>query len=251
MPARLVALHPARGSSRAVAGECWIESDITRIGAAADAELRIDKVEPLLATVRYRDGQYLVYRRSNQALLLGGRALPLNEPIPWPPGLILAIGDRLSLVLTVEANPAPAPRPLVVLAEDLVGPAATGWGAWNRRVRQLLVALPILVLSYSWGSSQPAAPRLSNQFAAVQQALDARDPDRPRTRTWRERLQEARLQELGGHAGKAYQTHAKLRDSLLDAKFSAKPALSETEEQVLAFVGEELNRLRGKRSAGW
>lgn len=251
MPARLIALHPARGVSQAVAGECWIESDVTRIGSAPDAELQIAGVEPQLATVRYRDGHYQVYRRSNRPLVLGGRPLPVNEPVPWPPGLILGIADSVSLVLTVEANPAPAPRPLVILPDEGAESSRLRRAGWNRRVRQLLVALPIVSIAFLLGRGQAAPLRNSSEFVAIQKKLDEPDPQRHRLVLWRERLQEARLQELQKRPGVAYQTHTRLRDKLLEAKHLANPPLSETEADVLRFVGQELERLRKLRTPGW
>jgi hypothetical protein len=251
MPARLIALHPARGASQAVAGECWIESDVTRIGSAPDNELQIGGVEPQLATVRYRDGHYEVYRRSDRPLVLGGRPLPLNTPVAWPPGLILGIADSVSLVLTVEANPAPTPRPLIILADELAGREQTRRAGWNRRVRQLLVALPLMSLAFVLGRGQAAPLRPSTEFSAIQKKLDVPDPQRPRLALWRERLQEARLQELQKRAGVAYQTHEKLRDKLLEVRYLANPPLSKTEQEVLAYVHQELDRLRKLRTPGW
>lgn len=249
MPARLIALHPVQGAPHTVLGECWIESDITRIGSAPDADLRIERGEPQIATVHFRDGHYMVYRRSHHPLVLGGRPLPRNEPVPWPPGLILGITGSILLVLTVDANPDPAPRPVVVLADAAGTGAAGDRHGWNRRIRMLLLALPIMTVAFLLGRGPSVPLRPSNEFSALQAKLDAAEPHHPRVTLWRQRLQEARLQELGNRPGIAHQTLTKLRDSLLEARHLANPPLSAIEQEVLRFGSQELERLRTHRTS--
>ncbi|MBS0265854.1 MAG: hypothetical protein JSS02_28240 [Planctomycetes bacterium] len=251
MPARIIAVTPAGNISPVTLLECWIEAEVIRIGSDPAAEVQLPEVEPHLAAVQYRAGQYYLYRRSRRALSLGGQPVPPNTPIPWTPGHVLDIAGATSLTLTVESDPAPAPRPILILPEDgehatQISPATR----WLNRVRTLLLSVPILGMAYYLGASSSPAEIPQSRFQRIKHELNQPDPQRPRLASWQQRLQEARLQEIGGRPGAAYQTYTRLRDSLAAAHYTGNPDLSDTERHVLEFVGTELERLRGKRLTG-
>ncbi len=96
----------------------WIEKGVTRIGSGADCDLRLDGSVPShLATLRFRNGEYVLYNRGGSMLDVGGRPIDSDGSGPWRTRERVSLTRELSLQLVVDGNPAPSPCPDTAMLE--------------------------------------------------------------------------------------------------------------------------------------
>jgi hypothetical protein len=91
----------------------WISQEVVRIGSGTGMDICIPsaRVAERTATLEYRDGEYLVYNRTEEDLQLAGRNLEPRGVAAWPPGEQLMLPGDVRLLLEVEGTPEPAPAP--------------------------------------------------------------------------------------------------------------------------------------------
>lgn len=90
----------------------WIEKAVVRLGNGEDCELQLEDpgIVGHAATIRFRNGQYTVYKRGDTALRVGEQQIDGEGSAHWRNGETLTIGDRVALRLVVDGDPAPSMR---------------------------------------------------------------------------------------------------------------------------------------------
>jgi hypothetical protein len=91
----------------------WIEKKVLRLGSGADCDLRVDDpaVPKHLATVRFRNGQYVLYNRSGKELQIADRRVAPNGSATWHANEELVLTADTTLRLIVDGSPDPVPQP--------------------------------------------------------------------------------------------------------------------------------------------
>lgn len=99
--------------SDAEPADFWVEKRVTRLGSDGGCDLQIPSTDVAghAATVQFRDGQYVVYNRSESPFSLSGHKLPPGESGFWPEREALRLASGVELYLLVDGDPAPSPRP--------------------------------------------------------------------------------------------------------------------------------------------
>ena len=90
----------------------WIEKSVVRLGNGDDCELQLDDpgIVGHAATVRFRNGQYTIYNRSDAPLRIGDHSLESEGSAHWKNGDTLSIGDGIALRLVIDGDPSPSTR---------------------------------------------------------------------------------------------------------------------------------------------
>ena len=91
----------------------WIESPVIRIGSHSDCDVRLlsNQVPPHALTVEYRKGQYTAFNRSESSLRKGSSEFAANTKSTWINGETMQFPGVADLVLMIDRDPAPGPRP--------------------------------------------------------------------------------------------------------------------------------------------
>lgn len=90
----------------------WIEKKVIRLGSGSDCDLRIDDpaVSSHLGTLRFRNGAYVFYNRSGDALQIGGQPVESDGSAKWNSDESLECSDGLNLQLRIDGDPSPTPQ---------------------------------------------------------------------------------------------------------------------------------------------
>src|SRR5690349_4034146 len=115
MPAKLVIV-----SGLSTGTELWVEEVVSRIGSDPHCQLCLADagLAAHAATLEFRDGDYHLYNRAGQSVVLAGRELPPRGSGRWPAGQELRLTETLSVRLEVSGDPAPSARPLIHSAAE-------------------------------------------------------------------------------------------------------------------------------------
>jgi hypothetical protein len=91
--------------------EHWIEKRVLRIGSDADCEVVLPEGnDPHAASLQFRNGAYVLRNRSKHPVSLGGRMILPEGSETWGSQESLELPGGVSLLLSIEGDPAPAPR---------------------------------------------------------------------------------------------------------------------------------------------
>ena len=93
--------------------EHWIESPVLRIGSHPDADLCIPNpaISSHAITLEFRNKQYVVHNRSEQAFFVGKRSVEKNSKATWAGGEELEFPGVAVLTLLVDRDPSPSSKP--------------------------------------------------------------------------------------------------------------------------------------------
>ena len=99
--------------------EHWIESPVIRIGSHPDSDLCLPNpmIAPHAITIEFRNKQYVVHNRSEQAFLVGKRSVEKQAKAVWANGEQLEFPGVAVLTLLLDRDPSPGPKPHVAEAE--------------------------------------------------------------------------------------------------------------------------------------
>jgi len=91
----------------------WIDRPVLRIGSDPQCEICLPSAElaPHALTVEYRGGTYRVYNRGTGALSIDHATVQPGGASAWNDGETAHLPGDLRLVLEVDGDPRPSPRP--------------------------------------------------------------------------------------------------------------------------------------------
>jgi hypothetical protein len=251
----------ALASGPSAGTEFWVEETVSRIGSDPHCQLCVADADlpPHVATLEFRGGEFLLHNRHTMPLLLNGREVPPRGSARWPAGQVLQLTETLTLRLETNGDPAPSPRPVAALPEQLEEPppadeensSAGQPGEGTEKSSKKLLPLVVTVLCVVVGgllllkepSGQENAPvrnvprdfeRLITELGkeGAPAGLDADEV--------RSALQAARMAQLRGDRSRAQGYYAYLRDLLLERRRPDGSFSSKLEEYLWEFVGGQL-----------
>jgi len=105
MPSRIVVLT-GRESNR----EIEIEAPVVSIGGDSACEICLVGESPTLATLRFRDGNFVIYNRTKATFSVDGTDLAPDATLSWRSGKIVQFASGTRLRLESSGDPRPVPK---------------------------------------------------------------------------------------------------------------------------------------------
>ncbi len=229
----------------------WITRPVLRLGCDPQMDLPLDGVAGHAVTLQFRGGQYLVFRRDESCVQLGGAAVDDGQPRPWRDGEVLQLGDHARLRLKIEGEPAPAPAP----REPAAWGAASALPARSPRPSGqtvLLGGLVVLLSAYVFlVPGQDAASRegTNAEFERlIEDLLEYAPPEDIRLQTLRPQLQTAYGLESRGCREEAAGYYQRMRTLLQRPRhqhdrFAGLADIRAMERRLTGFVVQRLQQL--------
>ena len=235
----------------------WIDRPVLRIGSDPQCEICLPSAElaPHALTLEFRDGSYRAYNRGSSPVTIGAAVVQPGAAGVWREDQRVQLPGDLRLLLEVDGDPRPSPRP-ESRAEDayaggngaaLVDAAGAAGEAAAKKSSGTLVQLGIIgicvlgmaALLTMGGGSDADAPERPTFEAIVKETLAKQDDD---SRRLLPRLQYAQAALERGHQELARERFLKLRDQLVRHKESL-PADDRTDtERMLSYVEFQLGQ---------
>lgn len=252
MPARIVvSTGPSAGIRH------WIEVPVLRIGSDASAHicLRSADVVGHAATLEFRNGDYRLHNKSDRTIAIDGNSVAIGTFLNWRNGQKLILSPTVELVLEVETDPRPSPRPK---KQELVEPSQPtvqrqkgipapdaqeteeGAKSGNSAMVQLLVIVACiagsgLLLLRGPSSPEPAAgPKFS-------ELVDGLQHNKYLSPALLRRVQNAQAAYVRGAKEDARHRFQELRDDLIKEKVAWSNV--DPKHDILKFVEYQLGRL--------
>jgi hypothetical protein len=147
----------------------WIEADVVRIGSASSNEICIPGIEPILATLIYRHGEFTVINRTGEDLTLGSAVAPPGRETHWPANTSLRVDDQTTLTLLCHADPRPTS---IAPGEALPNPEAprlqlAARKEFQRKICCLIVTCAALFTTAVFVAAAPKSPLPDRWFQEV------------------------------------------------------------------------------------
>ena len=91
----------------------WIDRPVLRVGSDPQCDVCLPSAElaPHALTLEFRDGAYRVYNRGAAPVNVGGSLIHSGAGAAWQPDDTIQLPGDLRLVLSIDGDPRPAPRP--------------------------------------------------------------------------------------------------------------------------------------------
>ena len=203
-------------------GRRWqIEEEVVGLGRGPNCQLRVaDPHAPEKAVViRYQNGRYVVYNRSERPIIVADRPLPPGESRPWEVDAAVQAWAGATLRLVVSGDPAPARRLLgrmTDLATDPVassGPVAEPPGEGKKKTTQLVLMAAVWLLVgglLAFKLLNPETPEVEElpPGEEVLKKLDVARSKDPEAGEVADRLREALVAERRGLSNTAQAAYA-------------------------------------------
>lgn len=237
----------------------WIERPVTRIGSDPELELCLlsSDLDGHALTLEFREGHYRVYNRGANSIQIGRETVATHESAHWRSQEVLQL-DENRLVLEIDGDPSPSPRPAVAPLDALpddkqkdtnrATPTEPTRDASKARKAKstlpwvisgiCLVGVLLLLLSDVPSSASPQdVPSFESLVTA---ALESESTSRLLIR----RLQDAEATLLRGNSEGSAQKFMKIRDDLLKQRPRFRALNKSGELAILDYVQHKLNELR-------
>lgn len=237
----------------------WIDRPVLRVGSDPQCEICLPTAElaPHALTIEFRNGAYRAYNRSTIPISVGRTVVQPGAAGEWNADNFLTLPGDVKLVLSVDGDPRPAPRPDVV-AEDnyaevepraaTVGPvtSATTKGRSKSLIQMAVIAFcllgmgGLLLISRSGGfDPQPVKNRPS--FDAIVRSSLKKDEA---IRSLVQKLQFSQSFIIRGHNEYAKYCFSDLRDQLVRQMDSLPEADRKDAEVIRDYVELQLGQLQ-------
>ncbi len=238
----------------------WIDRPVLRIGSDPQCEICLptSDLAPHAMTLEFRDGIYRAYNRSSGPVTIGRAVVQPSATGIWEAGQAVQLPGDLRLVLDVNGDPRPSPRPEPRIDDDfgrggepglMEAAGATEGAAANKKSSSTLMQLGVIglcllgmaaFLTMGRGDDPTAANRPTfDGIVAATLKKEANDP----ARVLLPRLQYAQSALIRGNDVQARTQFLKLRDQLVRQN-EALPEDGRVElEQMLDYVEYRLGKL--------
>lgn len=243
----------------------WIDRPVLRIGSDPQCDICLPSagLAAHALTIEFREGVYRAYNRDATVVSVGSDLVKPGGVATWHHDATLVLPGDLRLVLEVDGDPRPAPRPeslaewsttdsaLTQADASILAGAATTAGESKKSsslgqlaVIGICIATMAGLLTMRGGSGERSTPARPT-FDAIVEASLARDDS---TREIVRRLQYAQAALVRGHNKLARVRFLKLRDQLVhtDGTLPAENAGATDDvlsDDVLSYVEYQLGRL--------
>jgi hypothetical protein len=236
----------------------WIDRPVLRIGSDPQCDVCLPSAElaPHALTLEFRDGTYRAYNRGAAPVTIGREMVNSGSVGVWPADATVALPGDVRLVLEIDGDPQPAPRPESrfddVLVEGAESPeaeaaVATGDAAGTKKssstTQMAIIGLCVLMMGALLmfnraGSTTTVADRPTFD-AIVRSSLEGDDT----VRTVVRRLQYAQAALVRGNFDQARERFSKLRDQLLVPNDSLSADDRTEIDKVRSYVEYRLGQL--------
>jgi hypothetical protein len=100
----------------------WIDRPVLRIGSDPQCDICLPSAElaPHALTLEFRGGSYRVYNRGTSPVTVGRSAVQAGANGPWNDAESALLPGNLQLLLTIDGDPRPSPRPELPQEGDLM-----------------------------------------------------------------------------------------------------------------------------------
>jgi len=238
----------------------WIDRPVLRIGSDPGCEVCLPSAE-LAAhalTLEFRNGTYRAYNRGTSPVTVGSTTLKPGANEVWQADQVASLPGGLRLVLDVDGDPRPSPRPESLAPESVItagqydglladggDPAAAAPKKSSSTMVQLGVILFCMLgmgafLTMGRGGSPPTAANRPTFDSIVKESLEKKDGV---ARKLLPNLQYAQSAVVRGNTVVAKERFSKLRDKLVSQMDSLPEAEQKEARKVLDYVEYQLGKL--------
>jgi hypothetical protein len=240
----------------------WIDRPVLRVGSDPQCEICLPTADlaPHALTLEFRGGTYRAYNRGSSPMNLGATLLQPGAAGIWDDGDMLVLPGDVRLVLAIDGDPRPCPRPETPMDDGFDdergapagSPAAaiTSEAAKKAKSKSLMqmaiigicvVGTGALLLLSRGGRFEAApAPNRPSFDAIVVSSLKKGD----NIRALVQKLQFAQSFIVRGHSEYAKLCFADLRDQLIRQMDSLPPADRKDAEVIRDYVEMQLGQLQ-------
>ena len=234
----------------------WIDRPVLRVGSDPQCEICLPTADlpPHVLTVEFRSGAYRAYNRGTEPISVGCSTVQPGTAAAWDDGEAIALPGDQRLVLTIDGDPRPSPRPDAAVDDGFeVEPVATSAAGTtpeavakgkSKSMMQMLVILICVAATGGFllmgrgAEEAPAANRPSFQ-AIVESSLKKNDA----VRALVQKLQYAQSFIVRGNKVRARVQFAELRDQLIRKKESFPAADAKDVQAIQDYIELQLGRL--------
>jgi hypothetical protein len=240
----------------------WIDRPVLRIGSDPQCDICLPTADlaPHALTVEFRSGGYRVYNRSAAPVTIGSAVVQAGANAAWNDAQRVVLPGNLQLVLAIDGDPRPCPRPELqrddeLVAEETTTPIAASAGpldeaAAKKKSSKTMLQLGVIggcvlamaaLLTRGKGEETAAANRPTfDGLVRATLAKEAADP----MRAFLPRLQYAQSASVRNNGRIAKAHFMKLRDQLV-RKMETLPEKSRADaQQMLEYVEYRLSLLK-------
>jgi hypothetical protein len=239
----------------------WIDRPVLRIGSDPTCEICLPTAElpPHALTLEFRNGVYKAYNRSSSPLTLGSAAIQPGAAGAWDDGDMLILPGDQRLVLAIDGDPRPCPRPerqandgfadetSAPAGDESAAAAEVATKAKSKNLMQMAtIALCVvgggglLLLNNSGGlSPAPAADRPT--FDSIVNDSLKKDAT---IRALVQKMQYAQSFVVRGNTDAAKEYFGQLRDQLLHEADSLPAADRDDAKVIREYVIDQLGQLQ-------
>ncbi|MEX2169134.1 MAG: hypothetical protein WD851_07475 [Pirellulales bacterium] len=155
----------------------WVDKPVLRVGSDPQCEICLPSAElaPHALTVEFRDGRYRAYNRGATPVAVGGATVPPGGLGELSAGQTMQLPGDLRLVLQIDGDPRPCPRPSDLRRDDefdaepqTASADAAGEEAAGKKSSKTLVQLAVIGFCVLGGAAFLAMPDFE-PAAAVQE----------------------------------------------------------------------------------
>lgn len=239
----------------------WIDRPVLRIGSDPQCEISLpmSDLAPHALTLEFRDGSYRAYNRSSTPVTVGNTLVQPGAIGIWGEDQAAQLAGGLRLVLEVDSDPRPCPRPEVRIDEEFSQVASAGQpeaagpsvgGGEKKKSSSTLMQLGVIgmcilamaaFLTMGPGEDPVAAQRPTfDGIVEVSLKKDKADP----ARVLLPRLQYAQSALIRGNTKQARTQFLKLRDQLVRQIDSLPADGREDSQRMLDYVEYRLGQLQ-------
>jgi hypothetical protein len=240
----------------------WIDRPVLRIGSDPQCDICLPTADlaPHALTLEFRGGSYRVYNRGTVPVTVGSAVIHGGANAAWNDAERVVLPGNLQLLMTIDGDPRPSPRPESQRDEDLVADEADmpvtavaaplDEAAAKKKSSKTMLQLGIIaacvlamaaLLMKGKGEETTAANRPT--FDGIVQATLAKEESDP-LRAFLPRLQYAQAASVRNNSRLAKSHFMKLRDQLV-RKMETLPEKNRADaQQMLEYVEYRLSLLK-------
>lgn len=238
----------------------WIDRPVLRIGSDPQCEICLPSAELAshALTLEYRNGTYRAYNRATAAIRIGSKMVQPGTAGDWNEAETALLPGDLRLVLQIDGDPRPCPRPDTAAVDDdfaVEGQPTSGEAASTTKAEPAtkksskttiqMAIIAVCVLATAGFLLMPQAPETNAASrpsfdAIVKNSLAKGDEIRALARD----LQFAQATLIRGQNERAGELFLKLRDRLVRQKDTLPEADRVDAQNMLDYVQFRLGQLQ-------
>jgi hypothetical protein len=241
----------------------WIDRPVLRIGSDPNCEICVPSAElsPHTLTLEFRGGVYRAYNRGSAPVYMGSSTLQPGGVATWEDGVAATLPGELRLVLAVDGDPRPCPRPEVLADEEeeyvdepaIRGDTATtvtaeaAQKAKSKSMVQMLVIVVCMAMTgmFLWMLNLiPEDEQTVNRPSFDGIVVSTLKDGSPYVRGLVERLQYGQALLVRGDPARARVQFAALRDQLIQQKNVPTGADAKYVQKIKDYVEGQLGQLQ-------